>query len=66
MTLKEFMEMYDINKDKLVNNWIEKGWIPSVKTDPQTNEIIIPDNARPPYTNTDTNLWFATLGGKYP
>jgi len=50
MTIKEFMESNDIKSEKLVNKWIINGLIPGVKTDAQTNETIIPDNARPPYT----------------
>lgn len=50
MTIKEFMESNNIIREKTVNKWIVDGLIPGVKTDPQTNETIIPDNARPPYT----------------
>lgn len=50
MTKKAFMESNGIKNKKKVDNWIINGLIPGVKTDPQTNEIIIPDNARPPYT----------------
>lgn len=50
MTIKEFMESNDIKSKQTVNKWIINGLIPGVKTDSQTNEIIIPDNARPPYT----------------
>lgn len=50
MTVNEFMELNGIKNEKLVNKWIINGLIPGVKTNPQTNEIIIPVNARPPYT----------------
>ena len=50
MTIKEFMDSNDIKSEKTVNKWITNSLIPGVKTDPQTNETIIPDNARPPYT----------------
>ena len=42
MTIKEFMESNDIKSKQTVNKWIINGLIPGVKTDSQTNEIIIP------------------------
>lgn len=50
MTIQNFMKLYSIKREKTVNQWIINGLIPGVRTKPQTNEIIIPDNARPPYT----------------
>ena len=47
--MKEFMRRTGVTKRKYVENWLEKGLIPGVTTDPVTGEPIFPPSARRPY-----------------
>lgn len=49
MTIEEFMVKEDIRNKKIVLEWIKKKYIPGVIYN-EKDEIIIPNNARIPYT----------------
>lgn len=49
MTIYEFMKNKNIPKKNTVLSWIDKNYIPGIRYD-KKGEVIIPDNARKPYT----------------
>lgn len=50
MTIEDFRNKFNLKNEKKILNWIDKGYIPGVKRDAETNEFIIPELAHPPYT----------------
>jgi len=50
MTVQDFMSRFDIKKKETVEEWIQKGLIPGAKRDKKSNQWLVPDLARPPYT----------------
>lgn len=50
MTIEDFMNNFGLKRRKQVLKWIENDLIPGVVKDSQTFEYIIPECARPPYT----------------
>lgn len=50
MTIKEFMNAFELKNEKTVLNWLEKDLIAGAHKDEETGEWGIPELARPPYT----------------
>ena len=50
MTIKEFMNLFDLKNESTVIKWIKDGYIPGAYINEESNEYFIPDLARPPYT----------------
>ncbi len=50
MTIKEFMNLFDLKNESTVIKWIKYGYIPGAYRNEESNEYFIPDLARPPYT----------------
>ncbi len=50
MTIKEFMNSFDLKNENTVMKWIKAGYIPGAYKDDESNEYFIPSLARPPYT----------------
>ncbi|MDO4732898.1 MAG: hypothetical protein Q4B50_05205 [Bacillota bacterium] len=50
MTIKEFMQRFDISRESQVLKWIAQGYIKGARLDPESGEYILPELARPPYT----------------
>ena len=50
MTIKEFMNLFDLKNESTVIKQIKDGYIPGAYRNEESNEYFIPDLARPPYT----------------
>ena len=50
MTIKEFMNLFDLKNESTVIKWIKDGYIQGAYRDEKANEYFIPNLARPPYT----------------
>lgn len=50
MTIKEFMNLFDLKNESTVIKWIKDGYIQGAYINEESNEYFIPDLARPPYT----------------
>lgn len=47
MTIKEFMNLFDLKNESTVIKWIKDGYIPGAYINEESNEYFIPDLARP-------------------
>ena len=50
MTIKEFMNLFDLKNESAVIKWIKDGYISGAYINEESNEYFIPELARPPYT----------------
>ena len=48
MTIKEFMNLFDLKNESAVIKWIKDGYISGAYINEESNEYFIPELARPP------------------
>lgn len=61
MTIKEFMNLFDLKNESTVIKWIKDGYIQGAYRDEKANEYFIPNLAHPPYTKARAKTTDAIL-----